>query len=87
MKLYVINGYSDQKIRVGLLEKEWKSKNGTPLVTLKILDHYKEHETVYRTYHRDKLTVAKVLDVDETEIAQKEKKWKLKIDLLQQNNL
>ena len=51
MKMYVVGGYKDGKIRVGLLDKVWKSKAGTELVTLKILDHYKEHKTVYRTYH------------------------------------
>ena len=45
MKMYVVGGYKDGKIRVGVLDKLWKSKSGTELVTLKILDHYKEHKT------------------------------------------
>ena len=65
MKMYLINGYKDNQIRAGLLEKEWQSKNGTPLVTLKIIDHYNEHKTVYRTYHKSKLAVMKVLEMDD----------------------
>lgn len=72
MKMYVVGGYKDGKIRVGLLDKLWKSKAGTELVTLKILDHYKEHKTVYRTYHKKQLDIMKVLDVDESEIKDKE---------------
>ncbi len=68
MKMYLVNGYKDNTIRAGILEKEWSSKNGTPLVTLKILDHYNLHKTVYRTYHRDKLAVMKVLDINENDI-------------------
>ncbi len=74
MKMYLVNGYKDATIRAGFLEKEWTSKSGKKLVTLKILDHYKEHSTVFRTYHRDKLSVMKVLDVDD-ELLAKEKKW------------
>ena len=66
MKMYIIKGYGDHKIRAGFLEKEWVSKSGVPLVTLKIVDHYREHKTVYRTYHRDKLAVMKVLNVEDS---------------------
>lgn len=69
MKMYLIKGYKDGTIRAGFLEKEWTSKKGTPLVTLKIVDHYKEHKTVFRTYHRDKLSVMKVLDVEDALLA------------------
>jgi hypothetical protein len=71
MKMYVVGGYKDGKIRVGLLDKVWKSKAGTELVTLKILDHYKEHKTVYRTYHKKELDVMKVLDVDDESLTEK----------------
>ena len=42
MKMYLVKGYKDETIRAGFLEREWVSKKGKPLVTLKILDHYKE---------------------------------------------
>jgi hypothetical protein len=71
MKMYVVGGYKDGKIRVGVLDKLWKSKSGTELVTLKILDHYKEHKTVYRTYHKKELDIMKVLDVDDSDIGAK----------------
>ena len=72
MKMYLINGYRDNTIRAGILEKEWRSKKGTPLVTLKILDHYNLHKTVYRTYHRDKLAVMKVLNVEDLDLNKEE---------------
>jgi len=59
----------DNTLRAGFLEREWVSKSGKPLVTLKIVDHYKEHKTVFRTYHRDKLAVMKVLNVDDELLA------------------
>ncbi len=73
MKMYLVKGYKDNTIRAGFLEKEWVSKSGKPLVTLKIVDHYKEHKTVFRTYHRDKLAVMKVLDVEDNLFAQEKK--------------
>lgn len=69
MKMYLVKGYKDNTIRAGFLEREWVSKSGKPLVTLKILDHYKEHKTVFRTYHRDKLAVMKILNVEDALIA------------------
>jgi len=68
MKMFVISGYKDKTIRLGMLDREWISKSGIPLVTLKILDHYKEHKTVYRTYHAEHLKVMKVLDIDEDDL-------------------
>ena len=70
MKMYLVKGYKDSTIRAVFLEKEWVSKSGKPLVTLKIVDHYKEHKTVFRTYHRDKLAVMKVLNVDDDLLAE-----------------
>jgi len=70
MKMYLVKGYKDSTIRAGFLEKEWVSKSGKPLITLKIVDHYKEHKTVFRTYHRDKLAVMKVLNVDDDLLAE-----------------
>ena len=64
MKMYLVKGYKDKTLRAGFLEREWVSKSGKPLVTLKIVDHYKEHKTVFRTYHRDKLAVMKILNVE-----------------------
>jgi len=69
MKMYLVKGYKDKTLRAGFLEREWVSKSGKPLVTLKILDHYKEHKTVFRTYHRDKLAVMKVLNVEDALLA------------------
>lgn len=69
MKMYLVKGYNDNTLRAGFLEKEWVSKSGKALVTLKIVDHYKEHKTVFRTYHRDKLAVMKVLNVDDELLA------------------
>lgn len=69
MKMYLVKGYKDNTIRAGFLEREWISKSGKPLVTLKIVDHYKEHKTVFRTYHRDKLAVMKVLNVEDALLA------------------
>ena len=69
MKMYLVKGYKDHTIRAGFLEREWVSKSGKPLVTLKILDHYREHKTVFRTYHRDKLAVMKILNVEDALIA------------------
>mgnify|MGYP006293471739 FL=1 len=69
MKMYLVKGYKDNTIRAGFLEREWVSKSGKPLVTLKILDHYREHKTVFRTYHRDKLAVMKILNVEDALIA------------------
>lgn len=71
MKMYVVSGYKDGKIRVGLLDRIWKSKSGVELVTLKILDHYKEHKTVFRTYHKKQLDIMQILDVDEDDIKNK----------------
>lgn len=65
MKMYLVKGYKDKTLRAGFLEREWVSKSGKPLVTLKIVDHYKEHKTVFRTYHRDKLAVMKILNVED----------------------
>jgi len=69
MKMYLVKGYKDKTLRAGFLEREWVSKSGKPLVTLKIVDHYKEHKTVFRTYHRDKLAVMKVLNVEDALLA------------------
>ena len=69
MKMYLVKGYKDNTLRAGFLERGWVSKSGKLLVSLKIVDHYKEHRTVFRTYHRDKLAVMKVLNVDDELLA------------------
>jgi uncharacterized radical SAM superfamily protein len=60
--MYVIGEYrADGQLRVGVVEREWVSKEGIECVCLKIIDHHDEHKDVYRTYHKSALRVDREL--------------------------